>query len=45
MTIPLFRCSSAPAAASLHCVPTPEAVRLMGRGFLRSLKMRLLERQ
>jgi hypothetical protein len=45
MTIPLFRHASAPAAASLHCDPAPEAVCFMGHGFLRNLKMRLLKRQ
>ena len=45
MTAPLFRYSSVPAAAPLHGDPAPEAVCLMGHGFLRSLKMRLLKRQ
>lgn len=45
MTIPLFHYSSAPAAASLPCNPAPEAVCLMGHGFLRCLKTRQLERE
>lgn len=45
MTIPLFRYSSSPATASLHCDPAPEAVCLIGHGFLCNLKMQLLERQ